>query len=60
MSYQLYRSMSLGESLKAALDDLIEKQLITPDLALKASEIVELAGYYYPVSSRCSSSMTAA
>ena len=37
MSYQLYRSMSLGESLQAALDDLIEKQLITPELALKAS-----------------------
>ncbi|CAI7992303.1 Transcription initiation factor IIA subunit 2 [Geodia barretti] len=35
MSYQLYRSMSLGESLKAALDDLIENQLITPDLAVK-------------------------
>ena len=37
MSYQLYRSMSLGESLKAALDDLIENQLITPELAVKAS-----------------------
>ena len=37
MSYQLYRSMSLGESLKAALDDLIENQLITPDLAVKVN-----------------------
>ena len=37
MSYQLYRSMSLGESLQAALDDLIQNQHITPDLALKAS-----------------------
>ena len=37
MSYQLYRSMSLGESLQAALDDLIKDQHISPDLALKAS-----------------------
>lgn len=35
MSYQLYRSMSLGESLQAALDELISEQHITPDLALK-------------------------
>ena len=39
MSYQLYRSMSLGESLQAALDDLIAKQLITPELALKVSVV---------------------
>lgn len=37
MSYQLYRSMSLGESLQAALDDLIKAQHITPELALKVS-----------------------
>lgn len=35
MSYQLYRSMSLGESLQAALDELISEQHISPDLALK-------------------------
>lgn len=38
MSYQLYRSMSLGESLQAALDDLIKAQHITPELALKVQQ----------------------
>ena len=37
MSYQLYRHMSLGESLQEALDDLIMDQRITPDLAAKVS-----------------------
>ncbi|XP_065070359.1 transcription initiation factor IIA subunit 2-like [Rhopilema esculentum] len=36
MSYQLYRNTTLGNSLQESLDELIQSQQITPQLALKA------------------------
>ena len=35
MSYQLYRSTTLGTTLQDSLDELISAQQISPDLALK-------------------------
>uniref|UniRef100_H2ZB97 Transcription initiation factor IIA subunit 2 n=1 Tax=Ciona savignyi TaxID=51511 RepID=H2ZB97_CIOSA len=35
MSYQLYRNTSLGNSLQESLDELIQSQQITPQLALR-------------------------
>ena len=35
MSYQLYRNTTLGNSLQESLDELIQTQQITPQLALR-------------------------
>ncbi|XP_055968014.1 transcription initiation factor IIA subunit 2-like [Sorex fumeus] len=35
MAYQLYRSTTLGNSLQESLDELIQSQHITPQLALR-------------------------
>lgn len=35
MSYQLYRNTTLGNSLQESLDELIQSQQITPQLALQ-------------------------
>ncbi|XP_039250615.1 transcription initiation factor IIA subunit 2-like [Styela clava] len=35
MSYQLYRNTTLGNSLQESLDELIQSQQITPQLALR-------------------------
>uniref|UniRef100_A0A8I3PF49 Transcription initiation factor IIA gamma chain n=1 Tax=Canis lupus familiaris TaxID=9615 RepID=A0A8I3PF49_CANLF len=35
MTYQLYRNTTLGNSLQESLDELIQSQQITPQLALK-------------------------
>ena len=35
MAYQLYRNTTLGNSLQESLDELIESQQITPQLALQ-------------------------
>ena len=35
MSTEIYRQTKLGDSLVSALEDLLEKEKITPDLAIK-------------------------
>jgi len=35
MSYQLYRNTTLGQTLQESLDDLIQMQQISPQLALR-------------------------
>ncbi|CAD7678312.1 unnamed protein product [Nyctereutes procyonoides] len=35
MAYQLYRNITLGNSLQESLDELIQSQQITPQLALQ-------------------------
>ena len=35
MSYQLYRNTTLGHTLQEALDELMQHQLLTPQLAIK-------------------------
>lgn len=35
MSAELYRQTKLGDSLVSALEDLLDSQKITPDLAIK-------------------------
>lgn len=35
MSYQLYRNTTLGHTLQEALDELMQLQLLSPNLALK-------------------------
>ena len=59
MSYQLYRSMSLGESLQAALDDLITNGIISPELAAKASARIKCNLFIFYITCRYSNSMTA-
>ena len=35
MSYQLYRNTTLGHTLQEALDELMQMQMLSPNLALK-------------------------
>ncbi len=35
MSYQLYRNTTLGHTLQEALDELMQMQMVSPDLAIK-------------------------
>lgn len=35
MSYQLYRNTTLGHTLQEALDELMQMQMLTPNLALR-------------------------
>ena len=35
MSYQLYRNTTLGHTLQEALDELMQMQMLSPNLALR-------------------------
>ena len=59
MSYQLYRNTTLGHTLQEALDELMQMQMLSPNLALRVllQVHISISLPYLFISSLCRNSI---